>query len=311
MVGVEQFFSIELLVASIRMTIPLLYVALGGLISEKSGVFALGLEGMMLTGCLAGFMGDYIIGNPWMGLLIALLAGAFIGLIYAFITVTLGADQIIASLAINLMAFGLTGSVFRGYFGATVSQLQATGLQAIHIPFLSDIPVIGPVLFNHILPVYLALILVFVLHFVFYRTTWGLKLRAVGEKPRAADSLGVSVNRIRFLSVVISGALAGVGGAVLSVGYLNTFLDGMSAGRGYLAFSAIMFGNWSPFGILLACFIFGSSYAASLRLQALNVGLPFQFLNMLPYVITLIALFAVRRSHSPSNIGWSYKKEEA
>ncbi len=306
---IDLLLSTDFLVAAIRMTTPLLFVALGGLFSEKSGVFALGLEGMMLTGCLAGFMGSYLSGSPWIGLLIAILAGAMIGALYALVSVTLGADQIIATLAINLLCIGFTGTVFRGYFGTTTSQLPAPKLGEIHIPGLSEVPVLGPVLFSHIPVVYVVFALVPIIHFIFTRTTWGLKIRAVGEKPIAADSLGVAVNRIRFSSVVISGALAGLGGAALSIGYLNTFLEGMSAGRGYLAFSAIMFGNWTPVGTMIACLIFGSAYAFQVRLQAFGVPLPFQFLNMLPYVVTLIALFGIRSSRSPANIGWAYCKE--
>jgi ABC-type uncharacterized transport system permease subunit len=305
-----DILSIDLVIAGIRMMTPLLFMSVGGLYSEKAGVFALAMEGMMLCGCFGGFMGSYLSGSPWTGLLVALLVGVVVGILYAIVTVNLGCEQIIAALAINLLALGLTGALFRGYFGATTSQIEAPNLQPISIPGLSELPVIGPILFQHIVPVYVAIVLVFITQFVFYRTTMGLKIRAVGEKPVAADSLGVSVNRTRFLCVVISGALGAVGGGVVSIGYLNTFMEGMSAGRGYLAFAAIMFGNHTPAGVLLACFIFGVSYALGLRLQALGADVPYQFLSMLPYVVTLLALFTVRRSHAPSDIGFPYRKEE-
>lgn len=306
-----------LLHATIRLTTPLLFAAIGGLFSERSGVINIALEGKMLLGALVGFMVAYSTGNPWFGLVAAMLAGAIVGLLFAYVTVTLGADQIVTAVAINLMMVGLTGVVFRIMKAANSGSLSAPTFPVWNIPLFSDIPFIGPLIFSHLPLVYLAFLLVPLASFVFYRTTWGLSVRAVGEHPRAADTLGVNVPLVRYLCIIWSGMMAAVGGVVLSIGFNSTFIEGMTAGRGFIAFSAIVFGKWTPLGTMLASLLFGFADAFQLRVQSgilapLGVPeIPYQFLVMLPYVVTLVALFFTGRMHWPAAAAIPYKREEA
>ncbi|NJN97112.1 MAG: ABC transporter permease [Anaerolineales bacterium] len=308
---------IALLHATIRLSTPLLFAAMGGLFSERSGVINIALEGKMLLGALIGFMIAYSTGNPWLGLLGAMVAGALVALLFAYVTVTLGADQIVTAVAINLIMVGLTGVVFRLMKAANSGSLSAPTFPVWNIPLLSDIPFIGPLFFSHLPLVYLAFLLVPLSSFVFYRTTWGLSVRAVGEHPRAADTLGVKVPRVRYLCIIWSGMMAAVGGVVLSIGFNSTFIENMIAGRGFIAFSAIVFGKWTPLGSLLASLLFGFADAFQLRVQAGILAplgmpeIPYQFPVMLPYVVTLVALFFTGRMHWPAAAGVPYKREEA
>jgi ABC-type uncharacterized transport system permease subunit len=306
-----------LLHATIRLTTPLLFAAMGGLFSERSGVINIALEGKMLLGALIGFMVSYSTGSPWLGLGAAMVAGAIVALLFAYVTVTLGTDQIVTAVAINLMMVGLTGVVFRQMKAANPGSLSAPTFPLWNIPFLSDIPFIGPLLFSHLPLVYLAFLLVPLASFVFYRTTWGLSVRAVGEHPRAADTLGVKVPWVRYLCIIWSGMMAAAGGVVLSIGFNSTFIEGMTAGRGFIAFSAIVFGNWTPLGTMLACLLFGFADAFQLRIQSgilapLGIPeIPYQFPVMLPYLVTLVALFFTGRMNWPAAAAIPYKREEA
>ncbi|GAB4457205.1 MAG: ABC transporter permease [Anaerolineae bacterium] len=308
---------IALLHATIRLTTPLLFAAIGGLFSERSGVINIALEGKMLLGALIGFMIAYSTGNPWLGLLGAMVAGAIVALLFAYVTVTLGADQIVTAVAINLIMVGLTGVVFRLMKAANSGSLSAPTFPVWNIPLLSDIPFVGPLFFSHLPLVYLAFLLVPLASFVFYRTTWGLAVRAVGEHPRAADTLGVKVPLVRYLCIIWSGMMAAVGGVVLSIGFNSTFIENMIAGRGFIAFSAIVFGKWTPLGTMLASLLFGFADAFQLRIQAgilapLGIPeIPYQFPVMLPYVVTLVALFFTGRMHWPAAAAIPYKREEA
>lgn len=308
---------IALLHATIRLTTPLLFAAIGGLFSERSGVINIALEGKMLLGALIGFMIAYSTGNPWLGLLGAMIAGAIVALLFAYVTVTLGADQIVTAVAINLIMVGLTGVVFRLMKAANSGSLSAPTFPVWNIPLLSDIPLVGPLFFSHLPLVYLAFLLVPLASFVFYRTTWGLAVRAVGEHPRAADTLGVKVPLVRYLCIIWSGMMAAVGGVVLSIGFNSTFIENMIAGRGFIAFSAIVFGKWTPLGTMLASLLFGFADAFQLRIQAgilapLGIPeIPYQFPVMLPYVVTLVALFFTGRMHWPAAAAIPYKREEA
>ncbi len=306
-----------LLHATIRLTTPLLFAAMGGLFSERSGVINIALEGKMLLGALIGFMIAYSTGNPWLGLGGAIVAGAIVGLIFAYVTVTLGTDQIVTAVAINLIMLGLTGVVFRLMKAANPGSLSAPSFDVWKVPLLSDIPFVGPLFFNHLPLVYLAFLLVPVAHFVFYRTTWGLSVRAVGEHPRAADTLGVNVPLVRYLCIIWSGMMAAAGGVVLSIGYNSTFIENMTAGRGFIAFSAVVFGKWTAIGTLLASLLFGFADAFQLRIQSGILAplgfpeIPYQFPVMLPYVVTLVALFFTGKMHWPAAAAIPYKREEA
>jgi ABC-type uncharacterized transport system permease subunit len=308
---------VALLHATIRLSTPLLFAAMGGLFSERSGVINIALEGKMLLGALTGFMIAYSTGNPWLGLGGAMIAGAIVALLFAYVTITLGADQIVTAVAINLMMVGLTGVIFRLMKAANAGSLSAPTFPTWNVPFLSDLPLIGSLFFGHLPLVYMAFLLVPLSGFVLYRTTWGLSVRAVGEHPRAADTLGVRVPLVRYLCVIWSGMMAAAGGVVLSIGFNSTFIEGMTAGRGFIAFSAIVFGQWTPLGTLLASLLFGFADAFQLRIQSgilapLGIPeIPYQFPVMLPYVVTLVALFFTGRMHWPAAAAIPYKREEA
>lgn len=311
---------IGLMHATIRLSTPLLLAAMGGLFCERAGIINISLEGKMLLGALVGFMVSFLVGNPWLGLLAAMLAGAILGLLFAYVTVTLGADQIVTAVAINLMMLGFTGVVFRIFKTQYTGSLSAPSFDAWEIPLLSQIPVVGPVLFDHLLLVYGVFLLVPVAHFVMYRTTWGLAVRSVGEHPRAADTLGVKVLRVRYFALMWTGAMSAAGGVVLSIGHNTTFIENMTAGRGFIAFSAIVFGKWTALGTMLASLLFGFADALQLRIQAgvfrdvfnaLGIEeIPYQFPVMLPYVVTLLALFFIGRMHWPAAAAVPYHREE-
>ncbi len=294
--------------ASIRMASPLLLAAMGGLFSERAGVLSLGLEGMMLSGTLAAFLGSYYSGSPWVGLLAAAAAGGVVALVYAAACVTFRANQVVAAVGLNILAVGATGLAFRGAFGVTHHLHRAPAFQPINVPVLSDLPVVGPILFRHLFPVYLAFLLVPVVIFLLYRTTWGLKLRSAGENPLAAETLGVKVERMRYTGIIISGLLAGMGGSLLSTGFISTFMEEMTAGRGWIAFSAIIFGKWTPIGTFLATMLFGAADALQLRVQALGLAIPYQLLLLFPYLLTLCALVLVGRTQAPAALGTPYER---
>ncbi|MCL4425301.1 MAG: ABC transporter permease [Firmicutes bacterium] len=306
----QLIFAGDFFYSTIRLATPLLLAALGGLFSERAGVLSLGMEGMMLGGTLLGFLGSYFTGSPWLGIFIAALGGLVVALLYALVTVTFRADQVVASVGINIIMMGLTGVIYRGIFGTTLSQqIVAPALKPLAIPGLAQIPFLGPVLFDHLAMVYVAFLLVPITYHVLYHTTWGLKIRAVGEYPLAADTLGVNVFLTRYLAILVSGFLASAAGALLSIGYLNMFMENMTAGRGFIAFSAIIFGKWTPLGTMAACLVFGAADALQLRIQAFGLGLPYQLAVMFPYAITLLALLFVGRSQGPAAAAIPYSKD--
>jgi len=299
-------WSGDLLYATLRLTTPIMFAALGGLLCERAGVLNIGLEGMMLGGALAAYLVALRSGNPYLGLLAACLVGALTALAFAAVVITFRANQIVSAVGLNLFMLGITGVAFRAAVGLSSGSSPAPQLPVWKIPLLGDIPGIGPVLFDHLPLVYLVFLVLAGLTFVFYRTTWGLSIRAVGEHPKAAATVGIDVIRVRYLTVVWSGVMAALGGSMLSIGYLNTFTEGMTAGRGFIAFSAIIFGRYGPIGTALASLLFGFADALQLRIQAFGVAIPYQFLIMLPYVVTLLALFAAGRFNAPKASGVPY-----
>ncbi len=298
--------SSDLIYATLRLTTPLLFAALGGLMCERAGVLNIGLEGLMLGGALAAYLTALATGSPWLGVLAAALAGLLAALLFAVAVVTLRANQIVAAVGLNILMLGLTGVLLRSAMGFAAGQNPAPTIPLWKVPLLGDLPGLGPVLFDHLPFVYLVFALVGVTAFIFYRTTWGLAIRAVGEHPHAAAAAGIRVMRVRYLTLLWSGCMAGIGGALLSIGYLNTFQEGMTAGRGFIAFSAIILGRWTPLGTMLASLLFGFADALQLRIQAFGAAIPYQFLVMLPYVVTLFALFGARRSRGPAASGVTY-----
>lgn len=302
------FFS-DYLVASVRLSVPLAFAALGGLWSERSGVLNIGLEGMMLTGAFMSAVGVFYSGNVWLGIFAALIAGGLVGLLHAYLCVTLRVDQLVSGLAINLATAGLTAFWARVVF-ASGNMQQLQGFTAISIPWLKDIPILGPLVFNQDPLVYFLFFLVPLSTYLLFRSSLGLSLRAVGEYPRAADTAGVSVVLVRYVSVIISGCLTGLGGAYLALVHVKFFTEGMSAGKGFIALAALIFGKWHPVWTVLACLLFGATEALQLRIQAFNLNIPYQFLSMLPYLIALFALVGlVGKSTPPAALGVPYIKE--
>ncbi len=302
----QLLWSGDLVYATLRLTTPLLFAALGGLMCERAGVLNIGLEGMMLGGALTAYVVALRTGNPWLGIMAALVVGAATGLLFAVVVVTFRANQIVSAVGLNILMLGLTGVALRAAVGLSTGQSPAPTIPIWKIPGLADLPLIGPVLFAHLPFVYLVFLLAGVMAFIFYRTTWGLAIRAVGENPRAAETVGINVILVRYLTVVWSGIFAAVGGAMLSIGYLNTFQEGLTAGRGFIAFSAIIFGRYTPLGTMLASLLFGFTDALQLRIQAFGILIPYQFLVVLPYIVTLLALFVAGRSKGPAASGVPY-----
>jgi general nucleoside transport system permease protein len=301
-------FFFDYLASTIRLTVPLAFATLGGLYSERSGVLNIALEGMMLTGAFTSAAATFYTGNPWIGILTALICGGMVGLLHAFLSVSLRVDQLVSGLAINLVAAGFTSFLARLIFSSTSTQ-QLPGFSPIIIPVLANIPVIGSLLFQQDIFVYLLLLLVTSTTYILFHTSFGLTLRAVGEYPKAADAAGISVVNVRYLAVIISGCVASLGGAYLTLVQVKYFAENMSAGKGFIAIAALIFGKWHPVNSALACLLFGATEALQLRIQALGVNIPYQFLVMLPYAIALLALVGkIGKSTPPAALGIHYKK---
>jgi len=303
-------FLVSLLAATLRLATPLILAGLGELFSERAGVLNIGIEGMMLIGSLAGFLTAYWTKNPWVGLLAGAAAGASLGLVGGCLSISLGADQIVTGLGINIFAAGTAGALYRFVFGISAQRTWGSPLREWHLPLLADLPVVGPVFFRQSPLVYLAFALVPVAWFVLFRTPFGLKVRAVGEHPLAGATAGVDVNRIRYGCVLLAGGMAGLAGSFLSVGQMNLFFDNMTGGRGFIALAAVIFGRWMPVGTMAAALLFGATDALQLRLQVLGFKVPHQVLLMLPYLATMVALAGfVGRARLPAALGVPYHRE--
>jgi simple sugar transport system permease protein len=304
-------FIIGLFSSCVRMATSILWAGLGEMFSERAGVMNIGLEGIMLTGAFSAYIGALKTGNPWLGVLSGVLAGILWGLIVAFTSVTLKVNQIVVGMAINIISLGATSYLNRVLYGLSFTPPQVKPLPVLAIPLLSEIPIIGPILFEQTLLVYLALLFVPISWFVLYKTTIGLKIRAVGEHPRAADTVGINVSGVRYASVLLCGAMTGLGGAFLCLGQLNLFADGLTSGRGFMALAAVIFGKWDPFGVLAATLLFGTADALQFRLQTLGLPVSYRIFLMLPYVLTIIALVGVvRRVRSPASLSTPYDRKE-
>jgi simple sugar transport system permease protein len=298
-----------LFAAMLRYATPLAFASLGGLFSERSGVVNIGLEGMMLTGAFFAVWGSDVTGTWVLGLLIGVLAGALVGLLHAFFSVTLRADQIVGGTAINFLALGITGYLFIDIYGGQGTPPNIPDIPNVHLGFLEDWYFIGPVLGQLNLMIWLAFLTIVASWVVLFKTPIGLRIRAVGEHPRAADTVGISVYATRYAAVTLSGVLAALGGAYLSIGFVNSFNQGMTAGRGYIALAAVIFGNWRPWGAAAAALIFGFSSALAQRLPAYSESAAVLF-QALPYVLTLIAVAGViGRSIPPASVGRPYQKQ--
>ncbi len=304
-------FVTNLLLASVRMAVPILIIAIAELYSERAGMVNIGLEGLAAIGSLMGFLVCFITGNAWLGILAGGLAGLAVNLIYAFATITLCANQIVYGMAINIFAPALASFIYRIYFGSGSQLSQIELMKGVGIPGLKDIPFLGELLFNQTPMVYLAYLLLIVTIVYFGKTRSGLNYRAVGEHPKAAATLGIPVIRVKYMASLICGFLSGVGGAYLTTCYANTYTEGNVAGRGFIALAAVIFGRWTGGGILLACLFFGFCDALQIRLQVSSSGLPYQFFQMIPYVATVVVLALIGSKKSgPKAGGLPYRKEE-
>ena len=298
-----------LFAAMLRYATPLIFAALGGMFSERSGVVNVGLEGMMLMGAFFGIMAADKLDSWILGLLVAILSGGLMALLHAVWSIHFRADQIISGFAINFLALGLTGYLFIDIYGQEGTPSDIPGIPNVRLAFLDGIPFIGDIFGNLNLMIWIAIVLVPLSWLVLFRTPLGLRIRAVGEHPRAADTVGIDVYKIRYGAVIASGMLAAAGGAYLSIGFVGSFNENMTAGRGFIALAAMIFGNWRPYGAAFACLLFGFSSALAQRLPEYSSSAAVLF-QALPYVLTLIAVAGViGRSVAPAADGQPYKKQ--
>ena len=304
-------FISSIILATVRMAVPLLFIAIAERYSERAGMVNIGLEGLAAVGALGGFMLAFTTGNVWLGILCGALAGALVNMVYAFATITLCANHTVYGMAVNLLAPALASFIYRVYFGTGSSLMQITLMPGVGIPVLKDIPFVGPLLFDQTPMVYLAFALVAFTVIFFNKSKAGLNYKAVGEHPKAAATLGINVIGVKYLSCLICGALAGMGGAYLTTCYSTTYTEGIVSGRGFIALAAVIFGRWTGGGVLVACLFFGLCDALQIRLQVTNVGVPYQFFQMIPYIATVLVLTLVGSKKSgPKANGLPYRKEE-
>ncbi len=299
-------FDVAVFDAALRMATPLILAALGGMFSERSGVVNIALEGILLTGAFASVVATWYTGDPWAGAFAGVLAGMLVALLHAVVTVTFKADQIVSGVAINLLAAGATQFLMWIIWDSSSNSPSIVGMSNWMLPesWGGFARVFNAVLGHYPPLVYVTLVIIAVAHVVLWRTRFGLRLRATGEHPEAVDTLGVHVRRMRYSGVLLSGALAGLGGAFLA---LNThqFVKNMSAGRGYIALAAMIFGRWNPVGAAAACILFGYAEAVQMGLQGQHV--PSQFVQMIPYALTMVALVGVMgRARPPAQLGKPY-----
>jgi ABC-type uncharacterized transport system permease subunit len=298
---------VGILASGIRLATPYLYAAIGEAFGQRSGVLNLGVEGQMLMGAFAAFYVALTTGNLWLGLLAAVIVGAAMGLAMAFVTVNLQAQQGISGIGFYLFGLGMSTLLFQMLLGTVET---VSGFSPIHIPVLSDIPVLGEIFFSHNIMVYGAYALVPIATFVLNKTNIGLKIRSVGENPEAADSVGVSVGAVRYLTVTLGGVLSAIAGASLSIALLNVFQQNMTSGLGFIAVALVYFGGWRPVGVLLGALLFSMVNSLQLWLQVLGVPIPSDIAVMMPYILTIIALvLTVQRVRAPSALTKPFERE--
>lgn len=293
------------LAQTLRISVPYGLAAVGGAMSERGGVINIALEGILLLGALGYVLGAHYTGSAWAGLVAAVFSGLLAAGVHAFVTVTCRADQITSSIGINLAALGLSRFILKEVFGSSSNSSRVAGLPQWDVPLLGQIPFIGPLFGNPL--ILLAVVLFAAAHFVLFRTRFGLRLRSTGEHPEAVATLGLSVAKLRYAGVLLSGVFASLGGAWLAADQ-RSFTDGMSGGRGYIALAAMIVGKWNPLGAVAACLLFGLCETLQIRLQGGTI--PNEFLQMLPYVVTMVVLAgAIGRAHPPAAVGVPYEAE--
>ncbi len=299
---------VGILTSAVRLATPYLYAAIGEAFAQTSGVVNLGVDGIMLVGAFAAFFVALNTGNLWLGLLAAVVAGVLMGLLMSYISVSLRAEQGISGIGLYMFGLGLSSLLFKTMIG-TVKTI--VGFQPVKIPLLGDIPVIGEVLFRQSIPVYGAFLLVPLAWWILEKSTFGLKTKAVGQNPAAADSLGVNVLRNRYVNVCIGAALAGLAGASLSLALVNLFQENLTAGQGFIAVALVYFGGWRPLGIMAGALLFSTVNAIQLWMQVLGVKIPSDVAVMLPYLLTIAALaVATNRSRQPAALNKPFERGE-
>jgi len=309
----EEIFStvviVGILTSAIRLATPYLFASIGETFSQLSGVLNLGVDGIMLMGAFAAFFVVLNTDNLWLGVLAALIVGLLMGLLMSVISVTLKAEQGISGIGLYMFGLGLSSLLFKVTVG-TVKTVE--GFQPIKIPVLGDIPIIGEIFFNHNVMVYMAFLLVPLAWWVLEKTTWGLRIKAAGQNPAAADSLGVNVNRVRYMSVCLGAMLAGLAGASLSIALVNLFQENLTAGMGFIAVALVYFGGWKPKGILGGALLFSTVSAFQLWVQVLGVNIPSDVAVMLPYLLTIVALaFTMNRAQQPASLNVPFQRGES
>ncbi len=298
---------VGIILATLGAGTPLVFAALGELITEKSGVLNLGVEGMMLVGAVCGFAVAADTGSLWLGVVTAMTAGAFMALLFGILTLTFQANQVAAGLALTIFGVGLSA-----YIGLQYTSVALTGLQAVHIPLLSSIPLLGPTIFSLDPLMYLSFALFAAISYFLYRSKAGLLLRAIGESPRSAHSIGYPVIQIRYLAVLFGGGMAGLGGAYLALVYTPLWVEGMTAGRGWISLALVVFATWRPARVILGAYLFGGVTILQLHAQGLGIDLPAQLLSSLPYIATIVVLVLISRDvntirlNAPASIGKTF-----
>lgn len=302
---------VSLLNGALLLSIPMIFGSMGGLLCERSGIVNIAIEGQLLLGAFSAVLVGSVTQNPWIGLLAAIIGGMLVSAILASFAIKYLVDQVIVGVVVNVLVSGLTGFLFSRVLEPNASTLNsAPRLPAFPIPGLSEIPVVGPVLFNQNVLVYLMYLVVGAIWFALNKTRWGLRTRAVGEHPKAADTLGVNVNRLRATNVLLAGAVAGMGGAFFTLVSVSSFNSDMTAGQGYIALAALIFGRWTPLGALSASLLFGFSLNLQYVLSILGTSVPTELLAMMPYLVTIFAVAGlVGRSRGPAAVGTPYVKE--
>jgi len=305
-------FLATLLAAGVRMTIPILLPAVGEIFAERSGILNINLEGQMLIGAFCSFVVSYYTHSLLLSLLVGAASGVLLAMLMAVCCVRWHCNHCVIGITLNMFSLGFTSFWYRVIYGVTTAPPKAdvsSGMVAI--PGLSKIPFLGEILFQQNFLFYLSLVIVAVSFYILHKTQFGLKIRATGEYPRAAETMGVNVSRIQVISMAICGSLAGMGGSFLSLISLNRFVDNITASRGFIALAIVIFGKWEPWKVLLASLLFGTIDALQLRLQAVGVDAPYQLLSMLPYLLTIfVMIFTAKRSHSPAALGENYEREQ-
>jgi simple sugar transport system permease protein len=305
----SQLDPVSLLSITLVTATPLTLAALGGMMCERSGVVNIALEGIMLTGAFVGYAAAFATHNLWLGVLGAILAGMLIAALHAVLSISFLVDQIVSGTVINILAVGITGVFYRNFIESQNTAGPGT-LPQWNVPLLSQIPVLGPIFFQNQFVTYAMLVLIVIVHFTLFHTVWGLRSRACGEHPLAAETAGINVYFVRYVNVIASGALAGLGGAYFSLQQIGNFLPGMTGGRGFIGLAAMIFGHWTPVGAFLASLLFAGSDQVGSRLQSVfHVPIPLQFLGMLPYILTIVVVAgAMGRAVAPAAVGRPYKK---